>query len=160
MADLTPQQRIELAEAEEVEAMRDILRAEARAAAAEAEIMENLVAFDLAMNNALMGISGQGPLPSASPATFFLELVKVVGKEAAMELLEMGKDYVLDKLRELIGRQNGSAERMRAAADKEEVIKNGKRTGFLPDPSRRIPTGAPAGNSDIAPVSGSSVALP
>src|SRR5688500_1406985 len=110
MADLTPQQRIEEAEADEVEALRDILRAEARSAAAEADIMENLVELDKALNNVVMGFTGQGPLPSASPALALKALVAEFGKEVATELLKMGFDYVKDKLKGLFDKQNGRAE--------------------------------------------------
>jgi hypothetical protein len=160
MSDLTPQQRIEIAEADEVEAMRDILRAEARAAAAEAQMMENLVELDRAMNNAFMGLTGQGPLPSASPALALKELIGLIGKELAGELLEMGKDYVLDKLRELTGRQHGRADETRANAEKEAVIKNQPQPPDSGGTRPRVPTGtggAVESGASIAPVSGGSL---
>jgi hypothetical protein len=161
MAELTPQQRIELAEAEEVEALRDILRAAARSAAAEAQIMENLVELDQSMNNAFMGLTGQGPLPGQSPAVAIKELIALVGKDLARDLLEMGKDYVLEKLRELTGRQHGRADETRANAEKEGKIK-GDKTGVVKSPGVTVApstgvNGAVEGGSSIAPVTGSSV---
>lgn len=111
----TPQQRIDLAEAETIEALRDILRAEAKSAAAEAAMMENLVEVNKAAANAVLSLLGQSPRP------FLAELVKEVGKEAAVELLKKGLDWGKEQIHSLAARQLGRAEQIAKAADKEAV---------------------------------------
>ena len=76
----------------------------------------------------------------------------LVGKELAGELLEMGKDYVLEKLRELTRCQHGSADKTRAIAEKEAVFKNQPPPPDSGGSRPRIPTGA-----DGAIESGSSI---
>lgn len=119
----TPEERIALAEAEEVEAMRDIMKAEARSAAAEAQIIEDLVEVNKAMGNVVMGFTGQGPLPSSSPATVLKELFKQFGKEAGMELLKQGFEHIKDMITSTGEKQKGRAEQTKANAAKEAVIK-------------------------------------
>jgi hypothetical protein len=109
-SDMTPEERIALAEAEEVEAMRDILKAEARSAVAEAQIMESLVEADQAMNNVVMGLSGQGPLHSSSVAVAIKELIKTFGKDVATDLIKEGLKWVKDKLTSTSENQQGRAE--------------------------------------------------
>lgn len=111
----TPQQRIDLAEAETIEALRDTLRAEARSAEAEAAMMENMVEVNKAAANAVLSLLGQNPLP------FLAQLVKEVGKEAAVELLKKGLDWGKEQIYSLAARQLGRAEQIAKAADKEAV---------------------------------------
>lgn len=131
--DLTPQERIELAEAEEIEALRDIFKAEARSAQAEATMIENLVEVDKAVGYAVMGILGQGPLPTASPPKFLVDAVKLLGKAEAIELIGKAIDFVGDLFGGTSKRQKERAEQTKQSAAKEKVIKG---TGnLLPSPT-------------------------
>lgn len=122
---LTPEERIRQAEAEEIEALRDILRAEARAAAAEATMIENLVEVDKAVGNGVMSLFGQGPLPfEDNPVPVWLgALVRRFGPVVAEKLTEAALNYVKDKLSGTAEKQMGRAEETKQSANKEAVVK-------------------------------------
>lgn len=123
--ELSPEQRIRLAEAEEIEALRDILKAEARSAAAEATMMENMVEVDKAVGHAVMSIYGQGPLPSEdNPIPVWLgALGRQLGKALATDLAKKGFDWIKDKLQGIGEKQKGRAEQTKQNASKEAVAK-------------------------------------
>lgn len=123
--ELTPEDRIRLAEAEEIEALRDILKAEARSAAAEATMMENLVEVDKAVGNGVMSIFGQGPLPlEPNPIPVWLgALLRKGGKALGTELAKKAFDYVKDKLLGTAEKQKARAEQTKQSANKEAVVK-------------------------------------
>jgi hypothetical protein len=125
---LTTQERFDLAEAETIEALRDILKAEARSAAAEASMTENLVEVSKAVGNGVMSIFGQGPLPTNSPPAWLGPLLKELGKDAAMELVNKGLDWVKEQLLGGAEKQKGRAEQTGQSAAKEAVAKGGKPT--------------------------------
>lgn len=123
--NLSPEERIRIAEAEEIEALRDILKAEARSAAAEAQMMENLVEVDRAVGNAVMSLYGQGNLPfEKNPLPVWAgALLRKFGADAATELIKEGIEYVKDKLMGTGDKQKGRAEQTKQSANKESVIK-------------------------------------
>jgi hypothetical protein len=130
----TPQERIEAAEADTIEALRDIFRAEARSAAAEASMTENLVEVQKATGNAVMSIFEQGPLPHGSPAGWLVNLAKGFGKEFAVDLAKEALGWVKDPLSGGADKQNGRSGQTLAAAIKELIAKGKPQVPQQPTP--------------------------
>lgn len=150
-SEMSPEDRIRYAEAEEVEALKDILKAEARSAAAEADMMENLVEVDKAVGNAVMSLYGQGPLPlEDNPLPVWAgALLRKFGKAIAGDLIKEGIGFIKDKLFGTGEKQKGRAEQTKQSANKEAVIKGARVGGDL-----IVQTGGSI--SSVAPSSSSS----
>ena len=104
--------------------MRDILKAEARSAAAEATMTENLVEVDKAVGNAVMSLVGQGNLPlEDNPLPVWAgALLRKFGQAAGTEIIKKVIDYVKDKLTGTAEHQEQRAEQTKRNSNKEEVI--------------------------------------
>jgi hypothetical protein len=156
--ELTPIQRIQAAEAEEVEALRDILKAEARSASAEAAMMENLVEVNKTIGEGARSLFGQGPLAVGNPIPAWLAaLLAEAGSEVAGDLVDDFLGWAKDLIGGTAEKQQGRAEQTKQSAAKEAVIKGNIEAGGDVIIQSGSTTG---GGSSVGATSGSGVAPP